>query len=197
MRFLFILLIAGAALCWFGCQEFRVSYGTSTEPVEIALFQLEDGEELPNNHIKFGDHLSLYSQSVLSYSTVKGGNGVPAPDTKVNFVYYPILSAAVVANEDIAVVVKTKRFKTFGEVPKDDQQQRSVKGLVINRIGSLSKEEEDLIHEGVPGINLKKVLILEENRVPSALYFSLGMVAAGVILILITLMVFFGSGKDA
>jgi hypothetical protein len=76
--------------------------------------------------------------------------------------------------------------------------QDSVKGLVINRIDSLDSEEEKLIKENFPSLDIDKVLILEQDRTPASLFKSMGMMAGGMLLALVGVGLFFvGGGETA
>ncbi|HUT10336.1 MAG TPA: hypothetical protein VMY42_07565 [Thermoguttaceae bacterium] len=196
-RFLMVLIVGGGALVFFGGREYLVSSGASSDPVEVDLAKLEAGETPENNHVKIGEHVSLYPASVYEYQQSKYASGEPGPDTTVTHSYYPILSMEhpfiqkLVETEgedvpditDFAVLVKTKRFKTIRAIPDEMNTCASVQGLVINRIDSLDSEEKKLIKESFPLVKLDNVLILEEGRKPASLLLSLGMIFGGVALV--------------
>jgi hypothetical protein len=204
-RLAVLLIVGGGFLSFMGGQEFLVSRGASSEPAAVELASLEAGEAAPNNHLRVGEHIALYPACVYSYQTKKHVAGDPEMSAKVNYCFYPIISrehefirglidqkekpegpgaVAVPTIRQFAVLVKTRQFKTIGAIPSDIGTVPSVQGLVINQIDSLDGEEEKLIKENFPQLNVDKVLILEEGRRPASLAKSLGMVAGGVVLVI-------------
>lgn len=205
----FLMTFGGAVLCWFGIQEYRVSSGTSAEPLEVKLAEIEAGKVPHNNHIQLGRHIAVYAESFYAYSQSKYSNSDPTPETKVNYVYYPVISrehrfVADVAKfalqrgaggkkagpvppptlKDFAVLVKTKRFKTVGDIPDRLDVEDSRQGLIVNKIDSLDSDETKLIKQSFPAIDLDKVLILEDGRTPSSGLMSWGMMIGGALIAL-------------
>jgi hypothetical protein len=206
-RIKLIIAVFGGILVFWGVQEFRVSQGTSAEPVAADLAALESGQEPPNPHMQLGAHLALYPAAVYEYSQSKYASGDPGPTARVNHCYYPIMSvpdAAPTAGDAsfdlnrIAVLVRTKRFRTIGDIPDDFRNETSITGLVVNRIQSLDKQERKLILESFPTMNLDKVLILEDARRPASLAKSGGMIGGGLLLGLIGVAwMFLGTGSGS
>jgi hypothetical protein len=201
-----IVIIFGVAAIFWGGSEFYVSSGTSSEPVAVELTDLESDPTPPNNHIEIGEHLAVYPGGVYAYRGSKYGSDTPGPATKISYFYYPIISydnsfvaemAALVEKydtaeaipesepeppiTDIPVLVKTERFDTIGKIPMTIDAKDSIKGLVVNRIDSLDSEEEKLLKESFPQVDMRKVLILEENRKPASFFKSLGLIAVGLL----------------
>ncbi len=198
------MVVGGAVLAFFGFQEFRVSSGTSSEPLAVNLAQLEAGDVPSNPHLAIGSHYALYGGCIYEFEQSKYGSGQPSPSSKVTMCYYPIVSQEhpliqAIADEsedfdfkNLAVVVKTKRYKTFGALPDDlIAQESSVQGLLINRIDSLDAEEKKLLRESFPSVDVDKVMILQEGRKPSSIFLSLGMMLGGMVLSLLGIGSFF------
>jgi len=206
------LIIVGGVVAFMGGQEFLVSHGTTTEAVNVDLAKLEAGEELENNHARIGEHTAIYAGSVYAYETSKYDNSTPRNSTKVSYCFYPILSSShsfmqrlveleeeygsleeVPENvefpeiKDFTVLVKTKSFKTVGSIPDGIADRPSIQGLVINQIDSLDSEEEELLLSSFPGLDMDKVLILEDGRTPASLGKSLGMTLGGGLISLLGL----------
>ncbi len=138
-----------------------------------------------------GKHLALYSASVFEYELERDETEsafVPA-GTPINFCLYPVISknhpyhaelaewrkrmgAGERADEpeirEIAVLVKTERYATVGGIPDEAAWENSIQGLVINRIRSLQSDERRLILDSLPGVDLTRVLILEDGRTPTS-----------------------------
>jgi len=199
-------IIGGLVMLFMGFQEFRVSSGTTSEPENASLAEIEAGQIPDNTHLAIAEHAAIYPAAVYSYSTSKYGSSEPTNSTKVNYCYYPIMSSThpflvslgkiqekygnlggvpqqeIPQIEGLGVLVKTSRFKTIGTIPEEWKNESGVKGLVINRIASLSDEEKKLIQESFPNVNLDTVLILQEGREPSSALASLGLMFGGLLI---------------
>lgn len=202
-----IAIAAGAAFCWYGVQEFQLGLNSTPEPAEVDLATLEAGEPAPQNHLRLGRHLALYDSAVYSISE----HDKDKPNPAVKFAIYAVVSEshpygnvlkqllAQPADEPlaieakpggvdrVAVLVKTKRFKSVAEMPQEPGAETAVQGLAINQIHSLSDEEAQLVREVVPGIELEQVVILEEGRKPKSHLQSLGIAAGGAFCLLLGL----------
>jgi len=215
------LVVIGGVMVFFGVQEMRVSSGTTADPAEVDLAELERERTLENNHIKVGDHVALYSVSLYQYEATEFATGEPGPGTKVTHCYYPIISlehpfiaglARLDAEygglenvpdsvrgpdiTDFALLVKSKRFKTVGSIPDEFKDESSVQGLVINRIASLDSEEKKLIKDSFPAVDLDNVLILQEGRKPASAAKWMGLTFGGGLLAMIGVALFFvGRGE--
>lgn len=201
-------IIGGAMLAFFGIQEYRVSSGTTAEPIEVDLAEVEAGQQIDNSHWRLGPHLALYGGCVYECKVSKHATGEPGPDARCNYCYYPVISYqhdyiqklaalqeqygsldAAPDNEfptlnDIKVIVKTKQFKTLGDIPEGMSEADALQGLVINRITSLDDEEVELFHDGFPGMNVDELVLLEADRNPSSLALSGLMILGGAVLAL-------------
>lgn len=206
-RWKIAVIVLGGILAFKGFQEWMVSRGTTQEPQSVELVELEKNSDITNNHLKIGAHQGLYPASVSECETDSEDDEATA-ESKVNHTYYPIISNEHpflkqiddVINqygdvdsvpdeewpelESFSVLVKTRKFKTFGDIPDDWEDAKSVQGLVINRISSLDDEEAELIKSSFPSLDLEKVLILEEGRKPSSTAKAGGMMGGGGIVIL-------------
>jgi hypothetical protein len=96
--------------------------------------------------------------------------------------------------ENFAVLVKTKRFKTFKDIPDDlVRREEAVQGMVFNRTRPLDYKEKKLLKEEFPKADLDKVLVLEEGRTPMSQAGQTGFMIAGV-LVALGGVAFFGLG---
>src|SRR5262249_13381305 len=142
---------------------------------------------------------------VYSVQTDKYSSAAPTDSSTVNYCYYPVISINNPFNKQVeelmakfhghvpaesvpqvtkcAVLIKTKQFKTKGAIPGGIADEDSLQGLVITSIESLGSEEKKLLKEGMSGIDLDKVVIIEDGRKPSSAMLSVGMMAGGVLLI--------------
>jgi len=202
------LIIVGGVIIFFGYQEHKVSEGTSTEPLEITLGDLEKDTSITNTHLKIGPHWRLYPACVYEYETSSYSDKV-SESSSVNYAYYPIISEnnpfytqvdklvkkygtiekiperAWPEITNVAVLVKTDKFNTIGDIPDDWQPSQEIKGLIINKIESLDSEEKDLMRQCLPKVDLDKILLLEEGRTPSSATASIGIMAGGGLIIVV------------
>lgn len=201
-RILLLGIFGGGMLAYFGVQECRVGWGTSSQPESVSLAELEAGKRPANNHLLIQEHLAVFPQTVYSYSRGKYESGPPGPNSSVNYCYYPIISSEHVFTKqlkqmaeavargqevepnplaDFTVLVKTKRFSTIGAIPEQFSLEDQVQGLVVNQIASLKDDEKNLITSQFPAVNIDKVLILDDGRRPSVL-IGLAMLLGGLVL---------------
>ncbi len=94
VRAIFGFMALGGFLCFMGYEEYQVSKGTTAEPEPISLVKLEHGVDQTNNHVEIGDHVAIYDGLVYSYTESKYGNGEPDADTRIDYIYYPVVSMA-------------------------------------------------------------------------------------------------------
>lgn len=205
----FFMTVGGAVVCWIGIQEHRVSSGASSEPLAVDLAEIESGKSPEGNHIKLEKHLAVYGETIYAYSQSKYDDSEPGPATGVDYAFYPVVSTEHQFVRDVsvflqlqeleqnpaqpnpppslkefAILVKTHRFKTVGEIPGELDADESRQGLVVNTIEPLADDEAKLVKQSFPGIDLDKVLILEEGRKPSSRLKSWGMIIGGALLTL-------------
>ena len=218
LRVVFGLIALGGVLAFIGYQEYTVSQGTSKDPVPVTLAKLEYGVEPPNNHVEIGEHLALFDALIYEYEERFSDPEGDDAGTKVNVVYYPIVSGShplakklgdlaardfesvsdeeldAIAKEKFKVIVRTGRYNKVGDLPPGGVvQQPSVKGMIVNKISSLGWEEQGLIRQSFPNLDFKDLLILQENRKPSGPATSYGMMGGGGALVLVGLGLMFVS----
>lgn len=198
-RLALVVMVLGGVLAFFGGQELLLALASSSTPVEVELADLENGAEPPDNHLLVGPHWRVYGGLVYY------GDDSRDRDRKVDYCYYPIISRdhawsrAVTALheefddlqnvpderwpevEDFHVVVKTKEYDTYRDLPEGYTVYHSdLQGLVINKIDSLKSEEKRLLAENFPNVDLDSLVIIEAGRRPSSLAKALGMLGAGL-----------------
>lgn len=191
IRLFAIMLGAGAALIHSGWNELVLREGTSSVPVEVSMEQLEAGELPSGSYWRIGHHVAMANVGVYKYSRPKSEKGDPTAKTTVDVYYYPIISTrhpflapvAEVRNvsvpadrtstttvppfEDFAVLVKTRRFATFGALPTRATEEAQIQGMAINRVAKLDERERKELATLFPRIDPNKLVIFEEGRSPS------------------------------
>jgi hypothetical protein len=172
----------------------------------VDLADLEKGKPLLQNHIQFGPHIAVYLAAVYSCKL----NDKDKKNPPIDYSIYPIIShtnpmlaewEAALAQKDgndrvpqltqLAVLIKTDKFKHLQEIPQQAKEEAHITGLVINRIRSLEADEAKLIHEQFPRVDLDRVLLLEEGRRPTTGSTSIGLMAGGAFLILVVAYCYF------
>jgi len=186
--FVLIMIVIGGCVIFAGVQEYRVGKDSSADPVDVPLADLEGGKALPDNHIRIGEHHRIYATSVYEYE-YEDDDAREKPSSKVKWTYYPEdkydslkkvpRGAKWPALKSFAVLVKTERFATIGDIPRKRKFIKSVQGLVINRIETLGDDEKRLIRSEFPKIDFDKIFVLEQDRKPETAATSIGMMVAG------------------
>ena len=184
--------------------------GTSAEPIDLEMADLEKGQEPSQNHIRIGPHVRVYR--ALIYSIRERDKGLRDPS--VDFVMYPIVSTGnpfmekfheqieaedlkliedmiVPPIQNLRVLVLTKKYRQVSQLPRADFPADSITGLVINRIRGLEKDELDVLQGAHPDIDFSKTLILEEDRKPKSLLVALLIGGGGVVLVLLAIFGFY------
>jgi hypothetical protein len=211
-RLKLILIIIGATLIFKGYEEFKVSQKTSDVASEVELADLEKSGALENNYVTIGEHWAVFPACIYEYKTSKYDSKEPNNSTKVTSTYYPIISNAhpyIVTTDALAlqyggydkipdekrpdfkqfaILVKTNKYKTIGAIPEDWLEQNQVTGLVVNEVDPLESDEMNLLRENFPRLNFDKVLILEQDRVPSSNVASFGIMSGGGLVCVIGLL---------
>ena len=204
--FVLVLMVIGGCLVYYGFLENRLSGGASAEPVEVSLADLEAGKPLPDAHVTIGLHHRMYLQSVYEY---REDDGRETSDSPVYWTYYPIISDehpyrralhGLVATYgsrgnipdgkwpplgEVAVIVKTDRFDTIGEIPSRMAYVEGIDGMVINEIEPIDEEARKLLEGEFPRMDFKKILILEEFRRPVGTVAVLAIITIGSILVVL------------
>ena len=218
LRVVLALIGLGGVLAFIGYQEYKVSEGTSKDPVPVSIVKLEFGVDLPNNHIEVGEHAAIYDALIYEYEQSFSDPTGDDPKTKVNFVYYPIVSQShplaekleslskrdpdsirdeeyeALGKEKFKVLVRTGRYDKVGDLPQGGVARLDkVSGMVVNEISSVGWEEQNLLRQAFPDIDFKNILILQEGRKPSSPAASFGMMGGGGALMLVGLGLMFVS----
>ncbi len=217
LAILFVLI--GVFCIFWGGLQYAASKDCSPFPVKGNLTDLENGKSPPDFHLKLGEHVAVYSHSIVRCR----GTSEPTARTRVSWVKYPILSRknpffrklnklakkyGSVKNiptreypeiETFAVLVLTRKWKRYGEIPDKMEKLNSVEGLVTNRIAPLTSEQKRLINKVFPKILTSELWILEKGRHPYSKSTCYALVGGGFLSLLLAAMIavmFSVKGKD-
>jgi len=197
---IFFWFIASIGLMVSGCEETRIAWRCTANPVAVQIEQLEQGLAPGSDYISLDAHVGLIDAGVFEYWLKKGEKKTdPVTDaTKINKLYYPAFSKhhPLAQGEDPAkagwykVLIVTDRYKTVRDVRKAQPEGSSLEmppitGVVINTIDPLDDEERQLLREGFPLLSLDTVTILEEGRVPKSRASALSTLILGLLLLLL------------
>lgn len=191
MKLNLALIVVGGVFVWLGYNEYRLSDGATGTAQPIELAEIEAGRIPENAHLEVGPHWRMYQELLFRYQQKWGSDEVTA-ETPIEYSYYPILSTshpffaeleksrqayggveqiaeeALPTVETFSMLVKTKQFKTVGDLPDSWAEGEPIQGLVVNRIYKLKKDEAELLTQSFPGIDLANILVLEEGRSPTS-----------------------------
>ncbi len=207
MRLIMLAVIAGGFVAWGAWQDIAVSEGATDEPIPIQLVELERGDVPATNWITMGEHFRAYWGAVFQYQESSRGGEMKDTD-KVDYTYYPVLSmdhpyvTALAALEErygtlseapdeefpeltsVSLFVRTTEFKTVAAVPEGFAIEPGLTGMLVTEIQSLDEEEEELVRDVFPDIDLADVAILEEGREPASTESAYGRLTGGIAAIL-------------
>lgn len=206
MRLILFAIIGGGFLTFNGYQEFVVSSNTKSTPSKVKVEDIEKGKKIDNNYVQLEKHIALIGGCVYSARLKKGEYAIQN-SSKLEYVYYPVISynnpfllkqeelinkfgsyeaipqKLLPKFSDIKVMIKSNIYDTVGSIPAEVDHKDSFKGLVINSIDSIKSDEAALLRQSFPGLNVSKVIIIEQNRKPSSTMMSMLMMAGGVLII--------------
>jgi hypothetical protein len=192
IRVLVFTVAIGLFLINSGWDNLELRQGTGASPVDVNVEQIEAGTLPESAYWKVGEHVAVTQVGVYEYSAPKGATGEPGAGTPVTVYYYPIISKAAAARvdatgefRDFTVVVKTRRFRTVGALPKQASEERGIEGMAISRVVPLGKKERVEFLELFPNADLDKLVILEEGRTPATALGSYARMAGGGALCLV------------
>ena len=214
IRISILLLAGGIFVIVHGCDELKLTRHSTPEPVKVELAQIESGKRPESAHITVGDHWSVYSRAIYSYTRDKSETGKPGQGTRVTHAFYPVISEDHPFWKELhrleqqfgsfdkipqdqrpkldtcSMLIKTERFPTIGSIPGEWKKEGALTGLVINEVSPLDTQERDLVRHGFPSFDPDKVLVLEDNRHPHSYLYSLAMFVLGPVLMVLAAGIF-------
>ena len=183
-----------------------MNQASTTEPIEVSLLDVEQDQIPESSHWKLGPHFALYPGCIYQYSQSKHDHSEPDRFTKIDYCYYPVFSQdhpyiqklvevfgryeddedipeeAFPLPENCRVLIKTKVFKTIGDIPDELDLVDSRQGLVINLVSNLKDDEIKLLKTNFRGLDENNLYILEEGRKPKSAFVVLAMILGGIAL---------------
>ena len=199
------LMIPGVFCCFWGGLQYHASKGCSPTAIECSLADLEAGMSPPDFHLKIGEHVAVYSHSIVRLK----GTREPTEKTRISWAKYPILSRKnpffkklnklakqyggvnkIPKREypeinTFSTLVLTRQWKRYGEIPDKMEKVKSIEGLVINRIAPLTSEQKRLINGVFPKIVTNELWILEKERRPYSTAACMNLIGFGIFCIVL------------
>ena len=204
-RILLAMLVGGGVLVFFGIQEMRLAKAAKAEPQSITAADLIKSGPGDNAHVVLTDFMMCQGAYVIE-SDKKGGKwkGVWFPVVSVDSPYFEklmgmlnpdgTLSGTPPVPDDIRLIIKSKHVSGEGELSAL-ADQRTLQGVVINKIESLGSKQKKILQESYPQVNFDNVLILEHDRKPAAAGKSFGFIGGGALMSCVGLLGFFKTRK--
>jgi DNA-directed RNA polymerase subunit RPC12/RpoP len=201
-RAIIALLIGGVVLFVYGAREWQLSSSASSTPQDITCVQLEKNGPGNNAYVHLTGFIPLKnfvfqkrSRSDAEFSMVfipvAAENGAYVTGIKVKALFGQIKSDDDVAPpSDIKVIVKSNQVKNLQD-EASFAHRRDVRGMVINKIASLSQKERDLLQSAYPGTDFNKCWIVEEGREPMAAGTYMAALGGGLALVMLGLFLMF------
>ena len=196
-----IVLIVGLTLVGHGYLQQLWRAENPIEPTEVALKSLEQYDLPPDAHVRFGKHVRLFDYAVISFEDPKRGmrGTQPPPDAKVLHCYIPVLSAEYaeaikqakkksrltgrpVTMDQLAVVIKSREYRRFGEIPVRRRTDKSLQGMLVTNVENLPAEEREEIRKIFRSKFLDRVWVLEEGTAPPKNFYPQMILALGACL---------------
>lgn len=187
-----LMLLVGAGLVVLGEREWQLASTARDEPTTITCAQLYESGPGDNAHLIVTDALVVTSKVV--YKGTKGSD-------RWDVVWMPVIPADTESVErlqksmdrdantldrlfgTIKLVVKSTNVHDKGDLSAL-ANARTLQGVVVNRIETLSGEERDLLRRNYP-MDFGEPWLLEHERQPSGIVKRLGLLGAGILLLLI------------
>ncbi len=204
MRFLVIyLFIAGIGGVATGVTLTVTEWGASVTPVPASIEDLEAGEEVPNQHMRLGEHVALYDSAVVAIR-VKKGQTAPVRGDRLAWIIYPVVATQNPLASDtqqdpvdgrVRVMVKSSRYFSQAEIPQGNRKETSLSGMVVSNFTQLGIEEQKLLKQHLPGLDFSQLIVIKDRLKPQSLALKLGLIVGGLIVLAIAIFAKRQSGK--
>jgi hypothetical protein len=201
-------LLAGVAVVWLACDDWRLAHEAAAEPQEIALRDLLENGYGANRHVhltgirfcdkKAEERTSKIGDSSLVYSWAPV---VPADEAKERAAPAVPQKALVVLREvDFRSDDLSRRLRLFGELERDirrGKEQKGYTGVVVTGLQKLPPKAATSLRELAPETDFASLLIIRDDVEPVPVskvkqQLALGGVGIGAGLLVLGLACFWG-----
>lgn len=187
MRFILALFIFGGVLCFIGYQEVQLGKVAKPEPQSLSCEELGKYGPGDNAHVVLTD-LIVSDSYVYEGDSDQKFDKIWVPLVSTNSEYFHALQAIAETGEgsvppltEIQVVLKSSHVRNQADFDRL-YEQTELKGLVINKIETLSGEELSILKNSYPGVDFNKVYLVEHNRKPKGMGAVMGFFSGGGLL---------------
>jgi len=170
LRLPIALAVVGGIVFFLGVKEKKLSDASSHEPEQVSLAKLIDRGPEGNANIILTDY-KICPNIVFEKKTVGGQmvgewTKVWVPIVRPNLLGLGAAAQAAAGNEIHALIFSTHVSNEGELVAKLGRPP--LRGMITNRIKSLSTKEKELLRQGYPGIDCDRCLIVDEGRTPTS-----------------------------
>lgn len=200
-RWWYFLGLGGLGLVAVGVVETNLALESGSEPLSVSLDDLQSGQPVVKPYVRLGEHVALYPYAAY---VEKGAS------KRVDTVLVPIVDPGHVILHELQEAARSKdpqppelrRVHVFLQTKGDAALQaepRKVAQLegIVRRYDKVSSDVRNLVRTIDPQIDTTKVRVIEAGRRPKALAVTIGMVVAGVALLVLAVRKFRGPRPPA
>ncbi len=179
VRLKIAVLVIGAVVGYFGIQEWRLATTAKPTPQRLTASQLVKNGPGKNAHVLLSAYSPVGDQIVYQEKS-KGGSWqcVWLPLQPVGFF-------GLAPGGPVRILFKSKKASNEGELNQIFMGGGPLKGMIVNKIESLGREEKKHLSQGYPGIDFDTCYIFEHERAPASTGKVVGLIGGGGILLLV------------
>lgn len=184
----------GGGLIVYAYSEGKVSSGATEVPRSVTCQRLIDGGIEDNPHVLVTDVLAgqNYFTSVrLTKEEKAAGNTGNKPWEVVYLPLLPLtpeLKTRFARGEQaippppahlVRVILFSHKIKNKEQLGQIFTPEGAIQGMIVNPVSKLSGETENMLRQAYPGIDLTRVLLLEQGRTPMSEGLVTGLLIGG------------------
>jgi hypothetical protein len=180
VRLKIALMILGGVVGFFGIQEWRLATAAKPTPQRLSAAQLVDKGPGKNAHILLTNYTAagndfVYEENKRTHKWQKVW--IPLQPDGGLFGLQP--------GGPVRILFKSKKASGEGDLAGIFMGLPPLKGMIVNKIESLGREEKDLLRARYPSIDFDHCYIFEHDRSPASTAQVVGLMGGGGFLILL------------
>lgn len=165
LRFALGCLVAGGALCFWGFNELKLSRQSSVTPQSMSCLELVMYGEGDNAHVALDGFWYDLENAIAEH-----------PENNEDHFYKVYIPLHPINGEAGTVLLRSDDLPDVGSIQRQATQSE-VRGMVINSISKLGREEQELLQAAMrPG---EEPVILDLDRQPKAAGTAIGILFGG------------------
>ena len=192
-----LMAAIGIGLIIYGYFEGKVSAGATDVPRSVTCQSLIDEGVVENPHVLVTDVLAgqnYFTRVQVTKAEKASGNTANKPWEAVYLPLLPLtpeIRTRVARGEPfvspppslVRVILVSHKIKKKEDLGQIFTPEGAIQGLLVNSISSLGSQTEKLLREAYPGVDLSKVVILEQGRKPTSQALLTSLFVGGSLLI--------------